>query len=78
MSALIVVIIIMEGSMEKVIPIKDIRPDNPDVVSAIVSHGYAVITQAYLERCISESVELAKLKAGVKRENGKAVWEDDV
>lgn len=53
---------------EKMIPLKDIRPDNPDVVSAIVSHGYAVVTQQYLNNCIKESAELAKMKARNKQE----------
>ncbi|MCQ2463942.1 MAG: hypothetical protein MJ095_00005 [Oscillospiraceae bacterium] len=47
---------------EKMIMMKDIRPDNPDVVSAIVSHGYAVVTQEYLEQCSKESAELARMK----------------
>lgn len=64
--------------MEDTIKISDIRPDNPAVVEAMIKHGYAVVTQAYLEQCCKESAELAKIKSKMTRERGRAIWEEDI
>ena len=66
--------------MEDTIKISDIRPDNPIVVEAITSQGYAIVKHSYLEQCNRESAELARIKFDLKKrpERGLAIWEEDV
>lgn len=66
--------------MEDMIKISDIRPDNPLIVEAITSQGYAIVKHSYIEQCNRESAELARIKFDLKKqsERGLAVWEEDV
>lgn len=53
--------------MEDTIKISDIRPDNPIVVEAITSQGYAIVKHSFLEQCNRESAELARIKFDLKK-----------
>ena len=46
----------------RLIPIEDIRPDNSLIVDMISQQGYCVVSNEYIQQCIKESEELAKLK----------------
>lgn len=46
----------------QLIPVEDIRPDNSVVVDAISQKGYCVVSNEYIQQCIKESEELAKIR----------------
>lgn len=68
----------MNKEEQKMIRLEDIRADNPDVVSALINQGYALVTHAFLEQCNRESAELVRLKMTRRsEERGKALWEEE-
>ena len=46
----------------RLIPIEDIRPDNSLIVDMISQQGYCVVSNEYIQQCIKESEELAKIR----------------
>ena len=59
----------------RLIPIEDIRPDNSLIVDMISQQGYCVVSNKYIKQCISETKELADIKANAAEH---PVWEDSL
>ena len=60
----------------RLIPIEDIRPDNSLIVDMISQQGYCVVSNKYIKQCISESKELADIKAS--NAGYPVCWEEDL
>ena len=59
----------------ELIHIDSINQNNAVVINTLSDCGYCVVSNEYMQQCIRESAELAKLKVW-KNTHGNAVWED--
>lgn len=59
----------------QLIHIDAINQNNAVVINKLSDCGYCVVNNEYMQQCIRESAELAKLKVW-KNTHGNAVWED--
>ncbi len=59
----------------QLIHIDSINQNNAVVINKLSDCGYCVVSNEYMQQCIRESAELAKLKVW-KNTHGYAVWED--
>lgn len=59
----------------QLIHIDAINQNNAVVINKLSDCGYCVVSNEYMQQCIRESAELAKLKVW-KNTHGNAVWED--
>lgn len=61
----------------ELIHIDSINQNNAVVINKLSDCGYCVVSNEYMQQCIRESAELAKLKVW-KNTHGNAVWEDEI
>ena len=61
----------------QLIPIENVRPDNSLIVDVMSQQGYCVVSNEYMQQCVRESAELAKIRANNKTD-GIPIWEDEI
>lgn len=59
----------------QLIPIENVKPNNSLIVDMMSQQGYCVVSNKYIKQCISESKELADIKANAAEH---PVWEDSL
>lgn len=61
----------------ELIHIDDITQNNNVVINKLSDCGYCVVSNEYMQQCIRESAELAKIRANNKTD-GIPIWEDEI